>query len=98
MAYVFRSQDRDLDGFVTRKEVELTGPRAVAAFEEAGGRASGTLELPAFLDFSMQHLQRGRYRRQWLRDRRRIERGGGQGQGGAAEVGARPPSLGGPGL
>lgn len=54
MAYVFRSQDRDLDGVVTRKEVELAGPRAVAAFEEAGGRASGTLELPAFLDFSMQ--------------------------------------------
>ena len=54
MASVFRSQDRDLDGVVTRKEVELTGPKAVAAFEEAGGRASGTLELPTFLDFSMQ--------------------------------------------
>ncbi len=54
MAYVFRNQDRDLDGFVTRKEVELTGPRAVAAFDEAGGKAAGKVALPEFLDFTMQ--------------------------------------------
>jgi hypothetical protein len=54
MAAVFESQDRNLDGVVTRAEVALSGPRAVAAFEEAGGRASGRLTLPEFLDFTMQ--------------------------------------------
>ena len=53
MAVVFESQDRNLDGTVTRKEVELSGPRAVAAFNEAGGRATGRLTLPTFLDFTM---------------------------------------------
>lgn len=54
MAAVFESQDRNADGVVTRAEVALTGPRAVAAFEQAAGRADARLALPEFLDFTMQ--------------------------------------------
>lgn len=54
MAAVFESQDRNADGVVTREEVALVGPRAVAAFDEAGGRANGRLTLPEFLEFTVQ--------------------------------------------
>ncbi len=53
MAAVFEGQDRNLDGTVTRREVDLSGPKALAAFQEAGGRATGRLTLPAFLEFAM---------------------------------------------
>ncbi len=53
MAAAFEGQDRNLDGTVTRREVELSGPKALAAFNEAGGRATGKLTLPAFLEFAM---------------------------------------------
>jgi Ca2+-binding EF-hand superfamily protein len=53
MAAAFEVQDRNLDGTVTRREVELSGPRALAAFNEAGGRATGKLSLPAFLEFAI---------------------------------------------